>query len=78
MKTAQIKRLNKKIDEILSNRKLPIFPIMAGISTDPSEPREPCREVTPEESEIAHTKGLPCPITIALSREQEFQEYLKS
>lgn len=49
---------------------------MGGLSTDISIPSEPSRDVTAEEAEIAQSKGLPCPILIVLSREQEFLEYL--
>ena len=73
MNKAQIKRLNKKIDKILSLKKLPIFPIYAGLSTHD----EPTRPVSAEEGELARAKGLACPMLIALSREKEFLDILK-
>jgi len=77
MNRAQIKQLNKKIDKILKIKKLPNWPILGGLS-DSSITRELTRSVTPEEGVIARAKGLPCPISIALSRETEFLEYLNA
>ena len=77
MNKAQIKQLDKKIDKIISfKQKIPIFPIMGGVSYNSSAIRVITRGVTPEEGRMAQIKGLPCPILIDLSREQEFLEYL--
>ncbi len=74
----------RKIEDKLSNKfdkRLDIWPILGGLSTHvPGEdiPDRPSRPVTPQESEILKSKGLPIPICIDLSREEEFQEYLKT
>lgn len=82
MNKTQIKKLNKQVDKIISRKKtLTIWPLLGGLSTYvPGEdiPDRPSRPVTPQESEMLKSKGLPIPITIELGREEEFQEYLKT
>lgn len=68
----------RRIEKNLNNKfgkKLPIFPIMGGLSSDPNQSS---RNVTPQEAQILQSKRVPVPIRIALSREQEFLEYLES
>lgn len=72
MSKAQIKQLKKKIDKILSFKKLPIFPIYGGASGG-----ESVRDVTQQEAEILSHKGIPVPIKISLTHEQEFLEVLR-
>ena len=78
MHRAQLKQLNKKVDKIFSRKKIPIFPILGGLSTSNSTDPEPTREVTAQEANLLLSKGFPAPISIALSREMEFLEYLKN
>ena len=49
-----------------------IWPILGGTTPD-----DPVRDVTPDERKIAIEKGLVCPISISLERENEFKDYLE-
>lgn len=73
MKTSRLNQLNKKVDKLLSLKKVAILPIYGGASSG-----EPYRNVTPEEAEILQAKGMPAPITVCLNREQEFQQLLNN
>lgn len=77
MNRARIEGLNKKINKILSFKKLPIFPIMGGLSIGGTPKHTETRHLTLRKEQAARTKGTPCPILIELSREKEFLEYLK-
>lgn len=68
----RIRKLEDKISNKL-DKKTSIWPILGGAFEG-----DPYRDVTPEEGEILKHKGVPIPICIALSREDEFQEYLKT
>ena len=73
MNAARIEQLNKKVDKMLSFKKVTIFPILGGASSG-----EPHRDVTSEEAEILHLKGVPCPIAVSFKREEEFQRLLNN
>lgn len=70
----------RKIEAMLNTKqksKRVIWPIYGGLSTHSSLQHEPSRNVISHEAEILISKGQPVPICIALTREKEFQEYLK-
>lgn len=73
----RLKKIEDKLNAKITNKRA-IWPILGGLSTDPSVPHEPTRHLTPKEAGILQSKGVPVPICIALSREKEFQEYLKT
>lgn len=70
--SARLRKVEDKLNAKQGNNSV-VWPILGGASSG-----EPCRDLTPQESEILSNKGQPVPIAIALSREKEFQEYLKS
>lgn len=72
MNRAQIKLLNKKIDKILSLKKLPVFPIYGGASGGGTY-----RDITQEETKILGQKKIPVPIKVNPMQGQEFLELLK-
>lgn len=74
---ARLRRIEGKIHTKQRSKRV-IWPILGGLSTAPSVPHESSRNVTPQEAEILISKGQPVPICIALSRENEFLEYLES
>jgi len=70
----RLRKIEDKLNAKITNKRA-IWPILGGLSTDPSEP---ARNVTSQEAGILQSKGVPVPIRIVLSREKEFQEYLKT
>lgn len=75
---ARVNKIEEKLRERFANEQQRqnqnLWPFLGELDKDPSIPH---RSLTPEEFEIAKRKGKPIPIVIALSREQEWQEYLK-
>lgn len=78
---ARVKRIEGELNKRLPNKKQVDWPILGGLKvrTNPDDGirSEPSRQVTLEEHEICRRKELVCPVFIAKSREQEWQEYLK-
>lgn len=77
MNTRQLRQLNKRVNEITRNKKVIVLPILGGVNTNTSIPSESSRILTTQEIEILQSKGLPIPILIAKSRENELKELLK-
>lgn len=73
----RLKKIEDKLNAKITNKRA-IWPILGGLSTDTSVPHETTRHPTPKEAGMLQSKGMPVPICIALSREKEFQEYLKT
>lgn len=71
---ARLRKIEDKLNTKQKKKHI-IWPIYGGLSTDPSLQ---VRNVTPQEAEILISKGQPVPICVALNREKEFQECLKT
>lgn len=68
----RLRKIEDKLNAKISNKQV-IWPILGGASSG-----EQYRDLTPKESEILSNKGQPVPICIALNKEKEFLEYLKT